>query len=47
MLFTPSLGLASLCLAGGDFSPRFGSFARPTSFATRSTRIIFHVAVMP
>ena len=40
-------GLLLSVLQGGDFSPRFGHFTRPASFATRSTRIIFHVAVMP
>ena len=47
LAFAPSKVLISQCLARDDFSPRFGSFARPASFATRSTRIIFHVAVMP
>ena len=47
LAFASSKVLISQCLAGGDFSPRFGYFTRPASFATRSTRIIFYVAVMP
>ena len=47
LAFASSKVLISQCLARGGFSPRFEYFTRPASFATRSTRIIFPVAIMP